>query len=245
MATRYNRAVRFTAIVLTSLICVLPLRSRAEDTAPTTMRDRLEQAVRQQASEGFLKYNLTAEIVAVHLPVNIDGLNPDAEIRPLRTFLPDKAAGRYVIPMEILSGDGKSVKVNTTIESAAVINGWVSLFPVERGTLLEPEDFERKEIRVTWGELDYFTADSLPSGYQLSSTLAQGQLLQFHHLEAVPAVQRGEQVMIHYQSQHVTLISPGKTRSEGCIGDLIPVVANNTGKRLYGRLIAPGIVLVE
>ena len=210
-----------------------------------TIRDRLQEAVCRQVMEGFRKADLRAEVVAVHLPPNIDELAPDAAIRPLRVFLPGKAAGRYVIPLEITPHEGAAVKVNTTVECVAVVEGWAARFPIKRGSLIEPENFQRKQIRVTRREQDYFTADSVPEGYQMSTSLAQGQLLQFHHLEEVPVVQRGEHVMIHFRRTNLTLISPGKARREGGIGDLIPVVTKATGKRLYGRLVSPGIVVVE
>ena len=252
-ADRHNPAGILTAVFLVGVVCALAVGLRAGAarqgrtlTAPrTTLRDRLEEAVRQQVMEGFRKTDLMAEVVAVHLPPNVDRLDPDAALRPLRAFLPRKAAGRYVIPMEIIPQEGAAVKVNTTVECVAVVEGWAARFPMKRGTLIEPEDFQRNKIRVTRREQDYFTADSLPEGFQLSTSVAQGQLLQFHHLEEVPAVQRGEQVMIHFRRRNLTLVSPGKARREGSIGDLIPVVASATGKRLYGRLVSPGIVVVE
>lgn len=232
--------------VLIGLVCALSGSLRVEGPPRATLlRDRLEQATRQHVREGFDRANLTGELVAMHLPPNIDELDPTATIRPLRAFLPQKAAGRYVIPMEITPQVGDPVKVNITVECVAVVEGWAARFPLKRGTLLEPEQFQRKTLRVTRREQEYFAADSLPEGYQLSTSLAQGQLLQFHHLAVVPVVQRGEQVMIHFRRRNLVLVSPGKARREGRIGDLIPVVAATTGKRLYGRLVSPGIVVVE
>jgi len=244
-ADRHNPAGILTAVFMVGVVCALAVGLRAGAAPRTTLRDRLEEAVRQQVMEGFRKTNLMAEVVAVHLPPNVDRLDPGAALRPLRAFLPRKAAGRYVIPMEIIPQDGAAVKVNPTVECVAVVEGWAARFPMKRGTLIEPEDFQRNKIRVTRREQDYFTADSLPEGFQLSTSVAQGQLLQFHHLEEVPAVQRGEQVMIHFRRRNLMLVSPGKARREGSIGDLIPVVASATGKRLYGRLVSPGIVVVE
>ncbi len=246
MPSDHHRPDRiFTAVLLAGIFCALAGGLLAGAVPKATIRERLEEAVSQQVMEGFRKAGLMAEVVAVHLPTNVDKLDPDAAIRPLRAFLPRKAAGRYVISLEVTPLKGAAVKVNTTVECVAVVEGWAVRFPLKRGTLIEPEDFQRKKIRVTRREQEYFTADSLPGGYQMSTSLSQGQLLQFHHLEKVPVVQRGEQVMIHFRRTNLTLISPGKARREGNIGDLIPVVASTTGKRLYGRLVSPGIVVVE
>jgi flagella basal body P-ring formation protein FlgA len=242
---------RIPARVLLTLLLVALVGAagsvlQAEDSpAALQIRDQLDQAVREHVQQGFEVANLTGEVVAIHLPPNIDKLSQPFTLRLLRRFLPREAAGRYVIPMEITPAEGIPAKVNLTVECVAVINGWVALFPLKRGSLLEPTQFRRKQIRVSRRERDYFLADSLPEGYRLSTSLASGQILQFHQFEEVPVVQRGEQVMIHFRRENFTLMSPGKVRREGSIGDLIPVVATATGKRLYARLVSPGIVVVE
>ncbi|UCH09105.1 MAG: flagellar basal body P-ring formation protein FlgA [Fidelibacterota bacterium] len=231
---------------MVALVCAAGSVLQAEDSpVAQEIRGQLEQAVRQHVQQGFGQANLTGEVVAIHLPPNIDGISQPATVRPIRRFLPREAAGRYVIPLEITPAQGKPVKVNLTVECVAVINGWAARFPLKRGSQLDPTNFIRKQIRVSHREQDYFVADCLPEGYQLSASLAQNQLLQFHQFEEVPVVQRGEQVMIHFRRENFTLMSPGKVRREGSIGDLIPVVATATGKRLYARLVSPGIVVVE
>ncbi|MFB0515238.1 MAG: flagellar basal body P-ring formation chaperone FlgA [Candidatus Neomarinimicrobiota bacterium] len=235
-----------TILFLTAVLCALLGAAQAKGMLPgSSLQERLEQVVRQHVMEGFSRAHLSGELVAINLPPNVEKLAPVASLRPLRVFIPQTAAGHYVIPLEITPVEGVPVKVNITVECVAVVEGWAARFPLKRGTLLELDHFQRKMIRVTQREQSYFTADSLPAGYQLSTSLPQGQLLQFHHLEEVPVVHRGEQVMIHFRRTHLNLISPGKARREGSLGDLIPVVATTTGKRLYGRLVAPGIVLVE
>ena len=234
-----------TAALLIGLVYVLAGGLYAGGLPPATLRERLEQAVRAHVMKGFNRSNLKAELVAVRLPPNVEALDPAATLKPLRAFLPRKAAGRYVIPVEIIPETGAPVRVNITVESVAVVKGWAARFPLKRGTLLEADVFERKTLRVTRREQEFFTADTLPGRYQLSSGLAKGQLLQFHHLEVVPAVRSGEQVTIYFRRRSLTLMSPGKARRAGNIGDLIPVVATATGKRLYGRLVSPGVVVVE
>ena len=224
---------------------VVPAAQTAGGPAHVPLRQMLETAVRRHVAEGFEKTGLPGELVAVHLPANLTGLHTAVDIKPLRRFLPNKAAGRYVIPLEITLSSGRPLKVNVTAECVAIVRGWAVRWPLGRGTHLGEEQFERKTIRVTRREQNYFTANEMPAGLQLTTSLAGGMLLQAHHLEAIPAVQSGESVEIHFRRRSLTLISPGKARREGNIGELIPVVATVTGKRLYGRLVAPGIVVVE
>ena len=239
-----SRGTRPTALWVGVLV-FLAVNLSADNHPEETLETRLEQAVHRQVMQGFKRANLDGELVAIHLPPLIKGLDPRSAIEPLRTFVPKKAAGRSIVPMAVTPAGGQPVKINITIETVAVVKGWTSNMPLKRGNRLRPEQFGRKTIRVTQREQDYFTAESLPEGYQLSTRLAPGRLLQFHHLELVPDVQRGEQVMIYFRRKHVTLVSPGKARRSGHIGDIIPVVAAVTGKRLYGRLESPGIVVVE
>jgi flagella basal body P-ring formation protein FlgA len=245
MFSRSPNYLRFLAIfTLVALVCAAAESLHAESGA-ARIRNRIENVVRNHVHKGFQKANLKGEVVAIHLPSFVVGFDTDVKIRTIRTFTPSTAAGRYVIPLEIDHDGGAPEKINVTVESMAVVEGWAARFPLKRGDLIETEQFERKDIKVTRREHEFFNWDSIPSGYQLSTNLAQGQLLQFHHLDEVPAVRQGQEVMIHFQRNSVTLISPGKTRGEGKIGDMIPVVASVTGKRLYGRLVAPGILIVE
>ena len=217
----------------------------AGDAQQASLHDQLEEVVREHVAAGFRQAGLEGELVAIHLPANVAHMSAAAAIKPLRTFTPREAAGRYVIPLEITSPGGKIMKLNATAECVAVVHGWAVRLPTKRGTRLDKKDFERKTIRVTRREKEFFTDGELPANFQLTTHLAAGNFLRMHHLEMIPVVQRGEQVEIHFRRQSITLISPGKARRKGNIGDTIPVVASVTGKRLYGRLVAPGKVVVE
>ncbi len=231
-----------------ALLAVLTAASGARpgtERTPSSLREQVEEAVRQHVAAGYERAELAGELVAIHLPSHIAGLGGAAAIKPLRSFIPEQAAGRYVIPLEVTFADGGQRKINITAECVAVVQAWAVRRPLKRGTSLEAQQFDRRTIRVTRRERDYFTGDEIPAGFQLTTGLSAGMLLKAHHLEPVPAVQRGGEVAIHLRRQTLTLISPGKARREGNIGDIIPVVATTTGKRLYGRLVSPGLVVVE
>ena len=233
------------AVALLAAATVAPGARPGGERNPSRLREQVEEAVRQHVAAGYQQAELAGELVAIHLPAHIASLGSASAIKPLRTFIPEQAAGRHIIPLEVTFADGGQRKMNITAECVAVVRAWAVRRPLKRGTRLEPQQFERRTIRVTRRERDYFTADEIPAGYQLITGLSGGMLLKVHQLEPVPAVQRGEKVAIHLRRQTLTLISPGKARREGNIGDIIPVVATTTGKRLYGRLVSPGLVVVE
>ncbi|MCH8836226.1 MAG: flagellar basal body P-ring formation protein FlgA [Candidatus Marinimicrobia bacterium] len=230
---------------LLALALAIPSGLLSGGSSREAFNSRLEAALRDHVTGGLRHANLSGEVAAVQLPANLGVYPSDAGIRPLRSFLPDKAAGRYIIPMEISPPGVRPVRIYATVETVALVYGWEAQLPLKRGDSLDPKLFKRTTARVHRRERDYYTAASLPEGYQICARLAPGELLRYHHIEEAPAVKRGEKVTIYYQRNNITLISPGKARRRGQIGDIIPVIAAVTGKRLYGRLTAPGIIVVE
>ena len=208
-------------------------------------RTRLKKAVRSHVQEGLTKAGLVGEVTQIQLPARSADLQPGSTLEPLRAFVPDRAAGRYLIPMEIRPPEGRPFNVYVSVATVAVVEGWTTRFAVKRGAALEPEQFYRKTVRVASHEADYVQEAALPEQYQLTTSMKPGQLLRHHHIEPVPAVKAGEQVTIYFKSDTITLISPGKARRKGRIGEVIPVVATATGKRFFGRLTSPGVVVVE
>ncbi len=213
--------------------------------AGTSLESRLEGALAEHVTAGLRRANLSGEVAVVQLPANMGNYPPGSGIRPLRSFLPAKAAGRFVIPMEISPPNVRPVRIYATVETVALIHGWAAKMPLKRGDPLDEDKFKRTTARVSRGEKEYFIGTTLPEGYQMSARLAPGDMLRYHHLEEAPAVKRGEAVTIYYKRNSITLVSPGRARRKGQLGDVIPVIAAVTGKQMFGRLDAPGIIVVE
>ncbi len=230
---------------LMAALLAIPFGILSAGTSRDVFDSRLEAALRDHVIKGLRHANLSGEVAAVRLPANLGEYPYGTGIRPLRSFLPDKAAGRYIIPMEISPPGVRPVRVYAAVETVALVHGWEARLPLKRGDSLDPKRFKRTTARVDRHEQDYYTGASLPEGYQICARLAPGDLLRYHHIEEAPAVKRGENVTIYYQRNNITLVSPGKARRRGKVGDIIPVIAAVTGKQLYGRLMAPGIIVVE
>ena len=233
------------ANALPGLLALLVGWLPADDTHTVALRTRLEAAVTQHIMTGFSKSGLSGEIVSIQLPRNLDQLDASSSIVAVKAFLPRQAGGRYVIPIRLTPPGGPSIRINALVQCVAVLTGWVARMPLDRETALSSGEFERKVVRITRRERDYFTADALPEGHRLSARIEAGQFLRYHHLEPIPAVKRGERVTVRFKRSTLTLVSPGKARRDGRIGDMIPVVVTVTGKRFHGRLVSPGIVVVE
>ena len=225
--------------LLLAAVAIAP--ARGED----DLRSRLKKAVRSHVQEGLAKAGLVGEVTQIQLPARSADMQPGSTLKPLRAFIPARAAGRYIIPMEIIPPEGRPFKLYVAVTTVAVVEGWTTRFALKRGAALESGQFYRKTVRVATREADYVQEDLLPEQYQLTTSLKPGQLLRHHYIEPVPAVNIGDQVTIYFKSDTITLVSPGKARRKGRIGEIIPVVATATGKRFFGRLTSPGVVVVE
>jgi flagella basal body P-ring formation protein FlgA len=213
-------------------------------TTRNTLTEKIEAVVREHAALGLSEAGLDGEIVAIHMPRNLPTGTQEVFIKPLRKFMPPRAAGRFIIPLDIITGNS-AIKINVTVETVALINGWEAREPLKRGTPLSARNFKRKIFRVIQRENEYYDGPELAGNRQLAASIAGGHMLKYQHIEVIPEVVRGEKVTIRYKLNNLILTSPGKARREGQIGDLIPVIATETGKQLDGRLQADRIVVIE
>lgn len=213
-------------------------------TTRNALTEKIEAVVRDHIAHGLIESGLKGEIVAVYLPRNLPTSTREVYIKPLRKFMPPRAAGRYVIPLDIIAGNS-AIKINVTIETVALINGWEAREPLKRGVLLSAKNFKRKTIRVTRRENEYFDGPEIPLNRQLAASIPGGHMLKYQHIKMIPEVVRGEKITIRYKINNLILTIPGKARRDAQIGDLLPVIAAETGKQLDGRLQANGIVVIE
>ncbi|MCH8326921.1 MAG: flagellar basal body P-ring formation protein FlgA [Candidatus Marinimicrobia bacterium] len=211
----------------------------------SSLSERITARVRSHIEAGLTHAGLHGEITSIVLPAAAAKLAVDSQVRPIRRFMPDRAAGRHIIPLEITPPGGPSTKINVTVSTVAIIVGWTTAYTVKRGNALLPQQFTRKTVRVKGRESDYIQEETLPDNYQLAATIKPGQLLKHFQIEPVPDVNSGDEITIYFKYNTITLVSPGKARRRARIGETLPVVATATGKRFYGVLISPTVVIVE
>ncbi len=232
-------------LLLNMAVCVSWLFGLVDiSTNRQALAEQIEAVVREHTTLGLEEAGLQGEIIAVHLPRNLPTGTREVSIKPLRKFMPQHAAGRFIVPLDIITGNS-AVKINVTVETVALLNGWEAREPMKRGTALSAQNFKRKIFRVRQRENEFFVGQGLPQNRRLAASIEGGHMLKYQHIELTPAVVRGEKVTIQYKLNNLLLSSPGKVRRDGQIGDLIPVIATETGKQMDGRLQADGIVVIE
>ena len=109
---------------LLAVALTIPSGLMSAGSSRETFNSRLEAALRDHVMGGLRHANLSGEVAAVQLPANLGAFPRDAGIRPLRSFLPDKAAGRYIIPMEISPPGERPVRIYPAVETVALVYGW-------------------------------------------------------------------------------------------------------------------------
>ncbi|MCH7575649.1 MAG: flagellar basal body P-ring formation protein FlgA [Candidatus Marinimicrobia bacterium] len=237
--------MRHNKRVLSGLLWLLLSATTGFAANESSLSRHITAQVRAHVEAGLTAAGLHGEITSIVLPVAAAQLPADSRVRPIRRFIPNRAAGRHIIPLEVTRPGAPSTKINVTVSTVAVIVGWTTAYAVKRRDALEPSQFTRKTIRVNGRESDYIQAEALPENYQLASTIKPGQLLKHFQIEPIPDVNSGDEVTIYFKYNTITLVSPGKARRRARVGETLPVVATATGKRFYGVLVSPAVVIVE
>jgi len=116
---------------------------------------------------------------------------------------------------------------------------------IQRGQVLSAADvvFEPRDLATTGGpcvtSLDEIVGMRARVGFR------QGQLLVARMLEAPPAVQRGDAVVLQAVAGCVLISAPAVAKQDGRVGDRILVRNQATGKELTARIIDKSTVRVD
>ena len=110
--------------------------------------------------------------------------------------------------------------------------------PIEASSLLRET---HKLARVKPGSLGSFTV----SGMLASRRIAAGSVIARSDLKAPPVVHRGQRVRIELHASSVSVSTAGEALADGAVGQMVAVRNLSTGRRLQGRVRAPGLVEVN
>jgi len=154
-----------------------------------------------------------------------------------------KAAGSFLLPLQVETSNGKSVYW---------VTGKLSFFkeaPVAKrmirsGDRFSENDVEMKKINVS------FAKDGSPSLQELNGkiairTITMGQPIFMNDLKREPAATRGQIIKILVGDESFEVSSTGTAQEAGGIGDVIKVKSSDTQKMLSGVLIEKGTVRIQ
>ncbi|MFH1278952.1 MAG: flagellar basal body P-ring formation chaperone FlgA [Candidatus Eisenbacteria bacterium] len=159
--------------------------------------------------------------------------------RPITTY------GPVVLSVEFLDGD----RVLERRVVSARVRVWrdvvVTDRRLDRHETVDSGDLrlERREIRTVAD--DVFGAATALEGMRTRRMLGDGVIVKRDDVEPVPLVRRGERVMLTVSYGGITVSAVAKALDDGVSGDVIRVKNERSGRRLYGVVVAEGLVRVD
>lgn len=115
---------------------------------------------------------------------------------------------------------------------------------VRRGSVITREMLDIVRREVTLPADDFSTEIAQVTGQQAKRTIRARGLLRKSDLEPVPTIRSGEIVMIVADNGNIKITARGIAKSDGAMGETIPVLSLRSNKKIHGRVIGDGTVQV-
>lgn len=152
--------------------------------------------------------------------------------------------GRVMIPIKVIIDD----KVYKRIYLQYRVEFWekvlVAKDRIERGTKIDNSLFEVEEKLITNNYHQFVSADDDLSGKRMKSFLQAGYPLLKRMVELPHLVKRWSEISLIAKIGGVEIVTTGKAREDGHLGDIIKVENISSKKIVKGRVIAKNKVEV-
>ncbi|MFQ5431471.1 MAG: flagellar basal body P-ring formation chaperone FlgA [Nitrospinota bacterium] len=116
---------------------------------------------------------------------------------------------------------------------------------VRRGSVVTREMLDIVRREITLPADDFCTEIAQVTGQQAKRTIRARRFLRKSALEAVPAIRSGEIVMIVADNGNIKITARGIAKSDGAMGEMIPVLSLRSNKKIHARVIGDGTVRVS
>ncbi len=115
---------------------------------------------------------------------------------------------------------------------------------VRLGESLSGDDLVAEECLKSELPAHYIPYDQFSAGMRVRRTLAAGTILVSHHLESIPAMERGNTVTIKVIANGIEITAPGEALEQGDLGATIRVKNLNNGQILRCLIERDDLVLL-
>ncbi|WP_456388240.1 flagellar basal body P-ring formation chaperone FlgA [Desulfolithobacter sp.] len=201
------------------------------------------------------------KILADYLQQNLNKL-PRGQIRfsslriPAPFTLPSGRLNWKVVPSrpEIIGSSSFSIifKVNGTTVRNCTVRGRIEVLArvataavtLRRGQIVTADKIRMTRQDIASLQDPFFNPDNI-IGMQVRYTLHAGKAIEHRHVEEPPVIRKGDLVKIIASRSGLQLTATGMSRMDGRPGDVVRVQNMNSGKLIYCRVDAPGLVSVE
>lgn len=125
------------------------------------------------------------------------------------------------------------------------VDGWVADRPIGRGERLQKDMLRSSPVVINEHRRSGFRDPEHMIGMQATRTIRAGTAITPRMLEKPLAVERGDRVVISAGSEVFSITTRGEAVRSGRVGEQIPVINENSGRRIRGRITEPGHVAIN
>lgn len=151
---------------------------------------------------------------------------------------------RQAIGFNFYKNDKLIKKLHVTAKLEFFSDIVVATAPIKRGSVITPDKLtiSRKEIGLPVD--DFCTEIAQVTGQLAKRNIMPGALLLKSEVAPAPEIRSGEIVMIVAESGNVRVTARGIAKSDGSLGQVIPVVSLRSNKKIFARVLGGGTVQV-
>jgi len=210
------------------------VRRKGQEISQNQIREAIEKSVLNQ----FSIDNISAQIIRLDLPENIQVAVGKVEIRTNISGIRNLFA-RFSLPVEIRV-DSKTVRTFAApLEIEAFAEIFVAAKDLSANAKISETDVRLEKRRLEKPITDYLRDTEKLRGAMLIKAVASGAEITTDSFVAAVVIKFGDSVRIEAQSGNLKIILNGEARSSGKIGDRISV------KNLQSKAILQAVVVDE
>ncbi len=213
-------------------------------------KNETETAV-QDPSKAIRLY--VAEQLSVDVSeVVVEGLSPLNGQKALRAgkVLKVRAANRnrvlgravFVLSMQGLSGNPFEQWVSADVSQRVEV--FVAARKLRRLDVIEAEDLHLQSMQIRRLRSPYLSDLQAILGKRLRQSLRKGMPIRGNQLEIAPLVRRGDRVTITLRSQGLKIVTSGKAKQDGQLGEMIRVMNLDSKKSIFAEVVNAGDVQI-
>lgn len=233
------------AVLLALVLAAATASARGATIAATSENSAhwMYKAVEKHLAETFSPPVADWRIVQVKLP-------PERLIPPV--------FDNYKLDTGHMSANGKTLKIAvkfykngnffkqlyTIVKLELFADIVVATAPIKRGSVITPDKLtiSRKGINLPMD--DFCTEIAQVTGQLAKRSIMPGRLLLKSEVAPAPEIRSGEIVMIVAENGNVRVTARGIAKSDGSLGQMIPVVSLRSNKKIFARVLGNGTVQV-
>lgn len=220
-------------------------------TSPVLAAKNGPETMAQDVSAAITMY--VAEQLSVDLSeVVVEGLtamNGHKHIQPgkvlkIRAANHKRILGRAVFVVSVQGRAGDLFEQWVSADVSWILEVVVSGRKLRRLDVIEAEDIHLQTIRLRRVRSRYISDLQEVIGKRLTQSLRKGTPIRGDQLEITPLVRRGDRVTITVRSQGLQIVTLGKAKQDGHLGEMIRVMNLDSKKTVLAEVVDSGDVLI-